>query len=206
MWDAVTREAAKTRLRVAWNLDAVRQWGVEKSWDVVKLAVERRGEGALSFGLGGDEAGGPAEQFREVFAFARDRGLRLTCHAGETVGPSSIWQALAIGSERIGHGIRAVEDPDLLRHLAEKSIPLEISITSNVCTGAVGSFATHPVRRIFDAGVPVILNTDDPSLFHTDLLAEYELAANQFGFTKPELESLARNSLRYSFLTPAAGV
>ncbi len=203
VWDALVREseARRGRLRVAWNLDAVRQWGVDKAWDVVRLAADRVDEGALSFGLGGDEAGGPAAEFREIFAYAQERGMRLTCHAGETCGPESVWQALEIGAERIGHGIRAIEDPALVAHLASRSIPLEISITSNVRTGAVGSLAEHPVRKLFDAGVPIVLNTDDPALFGCGLIDEYVLAAERFGFTAAELESIAQNGFRYSFVS-----
>lgn len=199
VWDALVRESSRAPLTVKWNLDAVRQWGVEKAWDVVRLAAERVQEGAVSFGLGGDEAGGPAAGFRDVFAYARDHGMRLTCHAGETTGPESVWQALEIGAERIGHGIRAIEDPGLVKHLAAHRIPLEISITSNVRTGAVASYEAHPVRRLFDAGIPVILNTDDPALFDADLVGEYEIAAQRFGFTREELETLAGNSLALRF-------
>lgn len=199
VWDALALAAADSPLEVKWNLDAVRQWGVEKAWDVARLAADRVTEGAVSFGLGGDEAGCSAEEFREIFAYARDRGLRLTCHAGETTDARNVWDALAIGAERIGHGIRALEDPKLVAHLAERRIPLEISITSNVRTGAVSSLQEHPVRKLFDAGVPVILNTDDPALFDCDLLREYELAANQFGFSRDEIAQLAANSLRYRF-------
>jgi aminodeoxyfutalosine deaminase len=199
VWDALVRESARVPFTVKWNLDAVRQWGVEKAWDVVRLAVERVDEGAVSFGLGGDEAGGPAELFRDVFAFARDHGMRLTCHAGETTGAVSVWQALEIGAERIGHGIRSIEDPVLVSYLAEHRIPLELSISSNVRTGAVPSYLQHPVRRLFDAGVPIILNTDDPALFGSDLLEEYGIAARDFAFTKEELTTLAANSLAYRF-------
>ena len=199
IWDALVRESARAPLQVKWNLDAVRQWGVEKAWEVVRLAVDRVDEGAVSFGLGGDEAGGPAADFREVFAFARDQGMRLTCHAGETMGPESVWDALSIGAERIGHGIRAIEDETLVAHLAAQQIPLEISIVSNVRTGAVASLQEHPVRKLFDAGVRIILNTDDPALFETDLNSEYELAATQFGFTRKELSDLAADSLRCAF-------
>lgn len=199
VWDALVRESARAPFAVKWNLDAVRQWGVEKAWDVVRLAAERVHEGAVSFGLGGDEAGGPAAQFRDVFAYARDHGMRLTCHAGETTGPASVWQALEIGAERIGHGIRAVEDPALVAHLAARRIPLEVSITSNVRTGAVASYEAHPVRRLFDAGVPLILNTDDPALFDADLVGEYEIAADRYSFSQENLRQLARNSLAFRF-------
>ena len=152
--------------------------------------------GVIGFGVGGDEARGPIESFRESFQYARGSGLHLVPHAGETTGPASIWKALELGAERIGHGIRAIEDPALVRHLAEHDIPLEICISSNVCTGAVAGLEEHPVRRLADAGVPVVLSTDDPGMFHTTLLEEYRLAAGPFGL---DPGGLARASLRYAF-------
>ena len=164
------------------------------------VAVTRRDHGTIAYGIGGDEARGPAEWFRDVFAYARDGGLHLVCHAGETMGPESIWAALEIGAERIGHGITAVRDLALLARLRESNIPLEVSITSNVCTGVAPSLAEHPVRRLYDAGVPIVLNTDDPSFFHTSLVREYELAQSVFGLPA---EELAAASFRYAFAAPA---
>ncbi len=146
-----------------------------------------------------NEALGPVEWFFEVFEFARRRDLHLTIHAGETVGPESVWGALRGGAERIGHGIRAAEDPALIAHLREHDIPLEICISSNLATGAVLSLRDHPLRRLYDAGVPIVLNTDDPAMFHTTLTREYELAAREFGFTSQELRELVANSFRYAF-------
>jgi adenosine deaminase/aminodeoxyfutalosine deaminase len=141
-----------------------------------------------------------------VFAAARAAGLRLTVHGGETTGPASIWEALEGGAERIGHGIRAVDDPVLLRHLAERRIPLEISVSSNVCTGAVPSLAAHPLRRIFDAGVPVVLNTDDPAMFHCTLNGEFRIAQEHFGFREEELREVAANGFRFAFDQEAARI
>lgn len=204
VFDAVAREGreAGTRLdvEVHWNLDPVRQWGPLAAWPVVEFAASKAGAGGvISLGLGGNEEGGPAEWFREHYAYARRHGLRLTCHAGEAAGPASIWAALEIGAERIGHGFRAIEDVALVRHLRDNGIPLEISVTSNVRTRTVEHVGAHPVRRLYDAGVPLVINTDDPALFGATLVEEYELLMREFGFSRPEIEGLAANSLRYGF-------
>jgi aminodeoxyfutalosine deaminase len=199
VYTAIKQAAAEFPIEVHWILDAIRHFGVEHARQVAELAAERVNDGVVAFGIGGDEERGPAAWFGEVFRFAKGAGLRLTAHAGETVGPESVWAALEIGAERIGHGIRAVEDPALLRHLRDSGIPLEVCITSNVATGAVASLDTHPVRRLYDAGVPITLNTDDPAIFGTTLSGEYELAARHFGFSESELHGIAENGFRFAF-------
>ena len=196
---AIERAVAGQNIPVRYLFDGVRQFGEEHVQHVAEWAVRLKHRGVSAFGVGGDEARGPIENFRATFEYARREGLHLAPHAGETTGPDSIWNALELGAERIGHGIRAIDDPVLVSHLAQHRIPLEISIVSNVCTGAVARLADHPVRKLFDAGVPVILNTDDPAMFHTTLLNEYETAAREFGFTESELRTLAQNSLDYAF-------
>lgn len=196
VYEAVWKESQRASVKTRWILDAVRHFGAEHGMQVAKFAVTRSRDGTVAFGIGGDEARGPAQWFRDVFAFARDGGLHLVCHAGETCGPESVWAALEIGAERIGHGISAIRDPALLTKLKEAGVPIELCISSNVCTGAVASVEAHPVRQLYDAGVPITLNTDDPAFFHTTLAREYELARQFFGLPA---EELAANSFRYAF-------
>ena len=199
-YGAIRRACADhPRVHVQWCFDAVRQFGAGAALRVAEIAGELVNDGVVSFGIGGDEISGPARLFKDVFAKARALGLRLTAHAGETDGPQSIWDALAIGAERIGHGIRAVEDPALLAHLRDNNIPLEVCITSNVITGAVPSLAAHPVRKLFDAGVPITLNTDDPAIFETTLSREFRIAREVFGFSEEELKTIADNAYRFAF-------
>ena len=191
--------AQESSVQVRWILDAVRQFGVEPAMQVASLAAERVNQGVVAMGIGGSEERGPANWFTDVFAFARKAGLHLHAHAGESMGPESIWDALALGAERIGHGIAAAGDPALMRHLRDRDIPLEICITSNLVTGVVQRIEDHPVRRLFDAGVPIVLNSDDPAMFRCSLTGEYRLAAEQFAFTEDELRRLAGNGFRYAF-------
>jgi aminodeoxyfutalosine deaminase len=196
IFDAIASEASRSPVQIRWVLDAIRQFGNEHARRVAELAVERKHDGVIAFGIGGDEVRGPVEWFRDVFAFAKRKGLRLVPHAGETDGPTSVWNCLELGADRIGHGISAVRDHELMRRLRDDDIPLEVCITSNVCTGAALSLEDHPVRRLYDAGVPIVINTDDPALFKTSLDREYKIARDEFGLNEAQL---AENSLRYAF-------
>jgi aminodeoxyfutalosine deaminase len=183
-----------------WIFDAVRHFGSAKAQEVAELAVQYQDRNVIGFGIGGDERKAGPELFREVYSYSAEHGLRLTVHAGETTGPESIWGALNLRAERIGHGLTAYQDADLIEELAERQIPVEICVTSNLKTGVCPALAEHPVRNYFDAGVMVTINTDDPAMFATSLSREYQILQDQFGFTDEHLRELARNSFEASFL------
>ena len=199
IFDAIRAAVRSSSVEVRWILDAVRQFGVEHVQQVAELAAERRDQGVVAFGIGGSEERGPTEWFAEPFAHAKRAGLHLTAHAGEGTTPESVWGALELGAERIGHGIAAIDDPVLVAHLRDRQIPLEICITSNLVTGVVERLEDHPIRRLYDAGVPIVLNTDDPAMFRCTLTGEYDLAARVFGFTEPKLRGIAENGFRFAF-------
>jgi aminodeoxyfutalosine deaminase len=194
------RGARDFGVSLLWIFDATRHFGVEAAQQVFELAVRYKDRHVVGVGIGGDEQKAPPELFRSVYGYAEDNGLRLTAHAGETGPPESIWGALNLHAERVGHGFTASQDPDLIEELAYRQIPVEICLTSNVRTGVCSAIAEHPVKSYFDQGVMVTLNTDDPGLFGTSLAREYQLAQDTFGFTDEHLRELARNSFEASFL------
>ena len=185
-----------------WIFDAVRHFTVEEAERVFRKAAELKPAhpSIVGIGLGGDERRCGSAAFHALFQEAARAGLRLTNHAGETTGPEAIREALAIGSERIGHALSAGHDFYLLQDLKEREIPLELNLTSNVRTGVCPSYAAHPLRKYFDTGLLVTLNSDDPAFFGSDLANEYLLAHTEQGFTRAELRQLAANSIRASFL------
>ena len=191
-------------LSVYWIFDAVRHFTIPEAERVFAKAGQMRAEypSIIGIGLGGDERQCGSEPFREMYARAKDAGLHLTNHAGETTGPEAIWEALAIGSERLGHVLSAIRDPELIQELKAKQIGLEVNPTSNVRTGVCPSFVEHPLRRYFEEGLLVTLNSDDPAFFGSDIANEYLLAHSEQGFSRDELQVLAANSFRASFLPP----
>jgi len=196
------RAQAELGLSLYWIFDAVRHFSLEEAERVFLKAIQMRPAypSIIGIGLGGDERRTGSEAFHALYTEAARAGLRLTNHAGETTGPEAIREALAIGSERIGHAVSAARDFYLLQELKDRRIPLELNPTSNVRTGVCASFAEHPLRKYFDEGLLVTINSDDPAFFGSDLANEYLLAHTVQRFTRKELRQLAANSIRASFL------
>lgn len=170
---------------------------------VARLAVQYADAGVVGFGLSNDERRGRAHEFEGAFRIARRGGLLSVPHGGELVGPGSVRACLdLLGADRIGHGVRAAEDPELVERLAKSGTTLEICPTSNVRLGVAENPSDVPLRRLFDAGVPIALGADDPLLFGERLSRQYELAREVFGYTDAELAELARHSIRGSTAPP----
>ena len=196
------------RLRTAWIFDAARQWGADAAMEVARWAAKLQKTGVIAFGMGGDELAFPAANFRPAFDYARSEGLRLVCHAGEIGGPEAVREAVEIlGAERVGHGIAVMRDAALAESFANRRIVLENCLTSNLCTGALAkqtekpgaTLADHPLPKFVERGLAVTLSTDDPGMFHTDLLTEYSKAAS-LGLSKEQLVGLAAQSFSAAFL------
>nr|WP_042181068.1 adenosine deaminase [Kibdelosporangium sp. MJ126-NF4]CEL14786.1 Adenosine deaminase [Kibdelosporangium sp. MJ126-NF4]CTQ96585.1 Adenosine deaminase (EC 3.5.4.4) [Kibdelosporangium sp. MJ126-NF4] len=184
----------------AWVFDIDGVLGREGGPLTLDWVLKHRPEGTVGLGLGGPEIGVPREWYREQFAVAADNGLRCLPHAGETTGPATIWAAInELHAERIGHGTSATQDPRLVNYLAEHRIPLEVNPTSNIRTKAVDVIENHPLPQLVAAGVPVVLGTDDPGMFHTTLNAEYLLCHDVFGYDRTQLAELASTAIQVSY-------
>jgi aminodeoxyfutalosine deaminase len=199
-------------LRIRWIFDAARQFGAEAAMQVVEAANRCASKTIVAFGIGGDELSVPAEAFRPVYDRAAQIGLHRLMHAGEVGGSEKIREAIEhLGAERIGHGIAALHDPDLMDLLAERRIPLEVCPSSNLKTGALAlqlhlaeaKIEHHPLPKFLRHGIPIVLSTDDPAMFHTMLQSEYENAA-RMGLKEDELARIVEMGFQHAFALPAA--
>jgi len=183
-------------------IDIARETSPEEGVLVAEAAVRNMDKGVIALGLGGNEVGNPPKKFTKAFAVAHEANLPCILHAGETGGPESIWDALETGrSLRIGHGIRCLEDPSLVKELYQRQIPLEVCPTSNVCLGIVVDLENHPLPDLIRQGLYVTINSDDPALFSTCLNEEYRKIMGCFGFSKREIQQLIKNGIQASFLS-----
>jgi adenosine deaminase len=194
------RAGTEFDVEMAWVLDIVRDCP-ETRMDVARWAVRAMDRGVIALGLGGTERGNPPEGFADAFALALEAGLHRVPHAGELAGPESVWGALrALHADRLGHGVRSIEDLELVRTLVARQVPLEICPTSNLCLGVYPTYEAHPIRRLYEAGALVTVNSDDPPMFDIDLLAEYRALVDYLGFDTADLECLVLNAVHASFL------
>jgi len=200
---AAAAEEATPRagVRVRWIFDAVRHFGLEQAREVLRWAARYRSRGVVAFGIGGDEERGPAQRFPDIFREARDLGLHGVAHAGEACGPESIRDAVELlGAERIGHGLTATRDPEVVALLRERRIPLEVCPTSNVATGLLADFQDHPLPKFLEAGLTVTLNSDDPAMFGTNLENEFLETTRSFRLSQETITTLCLNAANASFL------
>jgi adenosine deaminase len=166
---------------------------------LARLAVRYSAQGVIGFGLSNDERQGPPETFAKAFRIAREGGLLAMPHAGELLGAESVARTVrALEPRRIGHGVRAVEDPAVLALLADRGIACEVCPASNLALGVVAGPADLPVRRLEDAGVPVVIAADDPLLFGASLVAQYAAVRDALGYSRSDLARLAKASVEHS--------
>ncbi|WP_298816777.1 adenosine deaminase [Chloroflexus sp.] len=191
--------------RVGIVLDYGRQYGAEAAWPILETAIACRSLGVVGWSIGGNEIGHPPEEFAALFTTARNAGLGVMAHAGEVVGPASVWGAIdVLEVSRIGHGIRSIDDPELVTTLAARGIVLDVCPSSNIRTRAVAGWPSHPLRQLYEAGVPVTINSDDPTFFETTITEEFRRAAQYLNFTADDFCAMTRTAARATFLPPEA--
>ena len=190
-------------VEVALIPDLVRDYGPKRALKTLREINEVRDQGIIGVGLGGSEHKFPPDRFKKAYKEARKLEFRTTAHAGEAAGSKGIWGAIRkLGVDRIGHGTRAGEDESLVDYLVEKQIPLEMCPLSNVSTRVVDAIESHPIRRYFDRGVLVTVNTDDPMMFRNSLAAEYQALTEAHKFTRDDIHTLVLNGIQASWLSP----
>ncbi len=198
--DAADEAEDKFGITLRGVVTCVRHFGPEQAKRSAHCAAETAGDWVTGFGMGGNEAVGAKGDFKWAFDCAREAGLRLTTHAGEFGGPESVRDAIRhLDVERIGHGVRAIEDPDLVRELVDRDVTLEVCPGSNVVLGLYPDFAAHPIAQLRDAGVNVTVSTDDPPFFHTTMRREYEMLSQAFGWDAKDFAALNETALNAAF-------
>ncbi|WP_422047771.1 adenosine deaminase [Shimia sp.] len=198
--EAASAAEAKHGITLRGVVTAVRHFGPEKSRASSLCAAETAGDFIVGFGMGGDEGQFTQGDFAYAYDQAREAGLKLTTHAGEFGGPESVWNAINdLNVERIGHGVRSIEDPDLVKELVARQVTLEVCPGSNVVLGVYPDFASHPIQKLRDAGVRVTVSTDDPPFFHTTMRREYEMLEKAFGWGEADFAEITKTALDAAF-------
>ena len=188
-------------VRMGMIMDIPRLIPAEEGMIIADWMVEGFGEGLIALGLGGPEIGHPPEKFQAVFERMHAAGIPCILHAGETDGPASIWSALRVAnSRRIGHGVRAIEDPALMEHLKQTQIPLEVCPTSNICLKVFDSYEDHSLSQLIEAGLYITINSDDPPMFNTTLTREFEIGCQVYGWDRSMIQQLVLNAVNATLL------
>jgi adenosine deaminase len=183
-------------IRMGMIIDIPRERAPEAGEQVATWVIDRFGEGVVALGLGGPEQGNRPEKFQNAFNRIRDKGIPCVLHAGETDGPSSIWNAIEVAAPaRIGHGVRAVEDPNLIEYLRRTQLPLEVCPTSNICLGVFPTMSEHCLPQLLEHGLRVSINSDDPPMFNTSLTDEYLVCTKTFGWERATVGELAKSAI-----------
>jgi adenosine deaminase len=190
----------QTGIEMRFILDHVRGFPIADCMQTAEWCVEGQNAGVVGMGLGGYEPGRPASMYTEVINWLKGQGVAFVPHAGEAEGPAGIWDALQFDPPRLGHGFRSIEDPELIAELCRRGVVLELCLTSNVCTGVVRDLRSHPLRKLWSAGLALTLNTDDPTMFNTTLNNEYLIAARVFGFDLSELAWMSLTAVNGSLV------
>lgn len=197
------RERAKKDFGVCWNwiLDIIRDEPESQKFVLDIVEKSRKKDCVVAINLTGDEKIS-SKKFKKTFNEAFKKKIFITPHAGETTGPKTVWDALnLLHANRIGHGVKSIDDKKLIEELRVRQIPLEICITSNICLKGYPNYKSHPIRKLFDAGLLITINTDDPAMFNTNLSHEYEHLVNDFNFTADELEKISLNGIKAAFIS-----
>lgn len=185
-------------------IDIPRIISPEEGLRIADWIIDRHADGIVAIGLGGPEIGNPPERYQAAFDKVRAAGIPCVLHAGETVGPESIWSALRVAdSRRLGHGVRAIEDPELVAYLREKQIPLEVCPTSNICLKVYPSYAEHSLPKLVEEGLYITINSDDPPMFNTTLTDEYRVLVKEFGWNQEMIRKVIRNAAAVCLLPEA---
>ncbi len=198
--EAIDRVSQETGMNARILIAAVRHEGVEKVENVIQEMIANPHPYVVGINLAGDEVNFPPKLFAAAFKAAHDAGYGCVAHAGEICGPQSIWEALEyLPISRIGHGVRSIEDPKLIEELKKRNITLEVCPTSNISLAIYPNYESHPLRQLYEAGVKVTLNSDDPYFFDTSIGHEYKIAQERMGMTEEDLNNITRIAIENSF-------
>ena len=193
-------ESKKNDISYGLILCTLRHYTMKESIKTVKLVNQYKDKGVVGFDIAADEAGYPLDNHIEAFNYAKSKGLNITAHAGEAKGPESIWESIKkLHTKRIGHGVRCIEDPELVSYLNENDYHLEISLTSNIKTRTYKTYKEHPLNQIYNSSISLSLNTDGRAISNTDLSSEYKIAEEIFGWTINEIKTCNLEAIKHSF-------